>query len=153
MVYVTWGALNWLPDIRRWAGTVASLLGPGGRLYLAEAHPFLLQLEQEAGHLVVTWGWRTPAGSPLAFDESETYAGDGTRLAAKRSYEWLHPISGIVGALLEAGLRLEFLHEHDSLPWPAVPIMRQDDDRMYRFPAGVVHPPLAFSLAAGKPAP
>ena len=36
LVYVTWGALNWLPDIRRWAEVVAFFLKPGGALYLAE---------------------------------------------------------------------------------------------------------------------
>ena len=38
-VYVTWGAIAWLPDIHRWAEIVAFFLKPGGTLYLAEAHP------------------------------------------------------------------------------------------------------------------
>ena len=29
-VYVTWGAINWLPDIGRWAEIVAHFLKPGG---------------------------------------------------------------------------------------------------------------------------
>ncbi|MFK9813597.1 class I SAM-dependent methyltransferase, partial [Escherichia coli] len=39
VVYVTWGATCWLPDIRRWAEIVAGFLKPGGRLYYADAHP------------------------------------------------------------------------------------------------------------------
>jgi hypothetical protein len=35
MVYVTWGAICWLPDIRRWAEIVAHFLKRGGSLYLA----------------------------------------------------------------------------------------------------------------------
>jgi SAM-dependent methyltransferase len=38
-VYTGVGALCWLPDIRRWARTVADLLRPGGRLFLREYHP------------------------------------------------------------------------------------------------------------------
>ena len=34
-VYVTWGAIIWLPDIVRWAEIVAYFLKPGGSLYLA----------------------------------------------------------------------------------------------------------------------
>jgi hypothetical protein len=34
------GALVWLPELTRWAETVAALLNPGGFLYLAEFHPF-----------------------------------------------------------------------------------------------------------------
>jgi SAM-dependent methyltransferase len=39
LAFVTWGAICWLPDIARWAAIVATLLRPGGLLYLAEAHP------------------------------------------------------------------------------------------------------------------
>jgi SAM-dependent methyltransferase len=39
MVFVSWGAIGWLPNIRRWAEIVAHFLKPGGSLYLAEAHP------------------------------------------------------------------------------------------------------------------
>src|SRR5438067_8018314 len=34
IVFVTWGAICWLPDISRWARIVAALLRPGGSLYL-----------------------------------------------------------------------------------------------------------------------
>ncbi len=40
IVYTGIGALYWLPDIRRWAETAASLVAPGGFLYLTEFHPF-----------------------------------------------------------------------------------------------------------------
>ena len=42
LVYVTWGAICWLPDIRAWAEVVADFLKPGGSLYLAEGHPTAL---------------------------------------------------------------------------------------------------------------
>jgi hypothetical protein len=54
---------------------------------------------------------------------------------------------------IEAGLTLEFLHEHDSLPWAHVPMMRQGEDRMFRLPDDVAGPPLAFSLSARKSPP
>src|SRR4051794_13494408 len=41
LVYTGVGALCWLPDIDRWARTVAALLHPGGRLFLREGHPVL----------------------------------------------------------------------------------------------------------------
>ena len=41
LVYTGVGALGWLPDIRRWAQTVADLLRPGGRLFInLPAYPF-----------------------------------------------------------------------------------------------------------------
>ena len=40
VVYTGLGAINWLPDIKAWASTMAALLAPGGTFYLAEFHPF-----------------------------------------------------------------------------------------------------------------
>ena len=34
IVFTTWGTICWLPDIVRWAETIASLLAPGGVFYL-----------------------------------------------------------------------------------------------------------------------
>ena len=48
LVYTGVGALCWLPDIRRWARTVAGLLRPGGRLFIREAHPMMWTLPRTA---------------------------------------------------------------------------------------------------------
>ena len=66
MVYVTWGAVNWLPDIFGWASVVASLLKRGGSLYLAESHPATLCFEWIDGRIVPHYDWRTPGDRPVA---------------------------------------------------------------------------------------
>jgi SAM-dependent methyltransferase len=56
LVFTGIGALCWLPDVRRWAGVVASLLRPGGRLFIREGHPMLWSMEdREDDQLVVTY--------------------------------------------------------------------------------------------------
>ncbi len=47
LVYTGWGALNWLPDIERWAEVVAHFVKPGGAFYIAEWHPALATLDDE----------------------------------------------------------------------------------------------------------
>ncbi|MET9971881.1 class I SAM-dependent methyltransferase, partial [Streptomyces sp. NPDC006356] len=49
VVYTGKGALCYLPDLHRWAGVVARLLRPGGRLYLVEFHPLLNSLGPKPG--------------------------------------------------------------------------------------------------------
>jgi SAM-dependent methyltransferase len=49
LVFVTWGAICWLPDIQRWAELVASFIKPGGSLYLAEGHPTALVFDSSTG--------------------------------------------------------------------------------------------------------
>ena len=72
VVYTGLGALNWLPDVERWAELIVALLQPGGRLYLVEFHPFThvfadedLQLEHsyfDRG----PYDWTIPAPTPTA---------------------------------------------------------------------------------------
>ena len=152
-VYVTWGAINWLPDIRRWAAVAASLLAPGGWLYLAESHPSTLILEEIDGRLEATYAWRTPRDLPIITEEATTYTGDPDLISNRRTCEWIHPLSEILGGLLEAGLALEFLNEHELLPYRLFPsLMVEAGGRMYRLRDGVVPMPLAFSLRMRKPA-
>lgn len=79
-----------------------------------------------------------------------TYTGDPTPLTHTRSYEWCHPLSDIIAGLLDVGLRLEFLHEHETLPWRYFPMMVPAGERLYRLPEGHPPLPLSFSLRASK---
>jgi len=151
IAYTTWGTIIWLADIRRWAATAASLLAPGGFLYIADAHPTALGFEQSGDDLVLAHPWRTPAERPLVFDGPETYTGDTTPLAHPRTYEWQHPLSAIIGGLLDAGLRLDFLHEHEEVPWQIYPLAVPAGRGMYRLPDRIPAIPLAFSLKAVRP--
>ena len=89
VAFVTWGAINWLPEILRWAKVVADVLEPGGFLYLAESHPNTLCLEEVEGRLEPRYGWRTPHERPLSFADStpipETCGRSHTRSATSGS--------------------------------------------------------------------
>jgi len=150
VAFVTWGSIIWLPDIRRWARIVAELLASGGWLYLAEGHPSTLSLDEVDGRLVALRPWRTAVTAPFVCDDTTTFTGDPTPLTHTRSYEWCHPLSDIIGGLLEAGLHLDFLHEHEGLPWRYFPMMVEADDWGYRLPDGHPPMPLSFSLRASK---
>src|SRR6266446_6634796 len=150
IAYVTWGTICWLPDLVGWAQTIAALLVPGGYLYFADAHPNMLILEERDGRLVHEYPLDTPAERPLVFDQTHTYSDDATPLAATRTYEWIHSLSRIVGALLDAGLTLDFLHEHPGLSWPPFPMCVRGEDGMWRLPDSVPAFPLSVSLRARK---
>ena len=151
LVFVTWGAINWLPDIRRWAQIVAHFLKPDGALYLAEGHPAALVLDDAAPGESAMPGWFAPYVSheALVIDDPSDYADDTARLTHARTYEWLHPLGAIVTALIEAGLTLRWLHEHDAVPWRMFELLVQDAEGMYRWPERAWLP-LAFSLRAER---
>jgi SAM-dependent methyltransferase len=121
LVFTGVGALGWLPDIRRWAGVVAGLLEPGGRLFLREGHPMLWALdERHRDRLVVDYPYfETP--EPIVFDDPTTYVETNATLEHSVTYSWNHGLGEIVTALFDAGLELTQLVEHDTVPWDALP--------------------------------
>jgi SAM-dependent methyltransferase len=150
IAFTTWGTICWLPDIVGWAETIASLLGPSGVFYFADAHPAMLVFEEREGRLMAEWEPDTPIDEPLVFDETQTYTGDPTPLAAARTYQWIHSLPRIIDALRKAGLMLDFVHEHRWLPWPPFPMCVRNDDGSYSLPKGAPPMPLAISLRAIK---
>ena len=152
MVYVTWGAIGWLPDIARWAKAVASLLKPGGRLYLLEAHPSLLLVDEKTPELRPGYDWRTPQNQPLVTHEETTYTGDTAKIVNATTHEWIHPLSDIVNAVIGAGMKLDRLNEHERLAWQFASIMVPVEGRrrMWVLPQGFPRLPLSFSVMAAK---
>lgn len=148
LVYVTWGALNWLPHISTWADCVSELLVSGGRLYLAECHPIMARLEWIDNQL--TFAYPVDTERAERFEDPVSYAGDGTPLLNATTYEWIHSLGLIASSLVASGLRIEFLREHDTLPWPAIPVMVPAEGRMFKLPDGMSGPPASFSLSATK---
>jgi SAM-dependent methyltransferase len=122
LVYTGVGALCWLPDVRRWAAVVASLLRPGGRLFIREGHPMLWALSDPRpdGLLVVEYPYFEQA-EPLVWDEGGTYVETDQVFTHNVTHEWNHGLGEIVSAVLAAGLELTALEEHDSVPWDALP--------------------------------
>jgi SAM-dependent methyltransferase len=150
-VFVTWGAIYWLPSIEAWARVVAVFLKPGGRLYLAEAHPCALVFDDVAAGLEGRPGWYAPyfGTDPIDYEDAQDYANPEATLTHTRNFTWLHPLGATVSALTAAGLPLHFLREHDVVPWQMFRCLKADPDGMYRWPD---RPwlPLAFSLAADR---
>jgi hypothetical protein len=129
---------------------VASLLKPGGRLYLAESHPAILCFDWVDGRIAPRFDWRTPRDTPFADEVPTTYTGAPDLLENKRVYEWIHPLSDIFQGLITAGLRIERFTEHAALPWPLFPNMTKGEDGLYRLPPDHPQLPLSVSLDATR---
>ncbi|MEU4216964.1 class I SAM-dependent methyltransferase [Actinoplanes sp. NPDC026623] len=123
LVYTGIGALCWLPDIRRWARVVAGLLRPGGRLFIREGHPVLWALTDPLpadGALTLGYPYFEQA-EPLVWNEGGTYVDTDVEFTHITTHEWNHGLGEIVTALIDAGMQVTGLVEHDSVPWDALP--------------------------------
>ncbi|MDQ6731792.1 MAG: class I SAM-dependent methyltransferase [Actinomycetota bacterium] len=133
LVYTGIGALCWLPDIARWAQTVAGLLRPGGRLFVREMHPMLSTIDETHTDLIVVEYPYFERADPMIFDDGGTYVETDTEFAATLTHEWSHGLGETISALLNSGMQLTDLAEHDSVPWQALPgHMTQDEHGEWR---------------------
>lgn len=153
LVYTGVGAVTWLPSVRRWARVVAALLRPGGRLFIRDGHPMLWSLEdgRPDGLLVVRYPYfETP--EPVIFDDPGTYVATEAVIEHGVTHTWNHSIADIVTALLDAGLTLTGLAEHDSVPWEALPgLMTRDIAGEWRLTDNPSRVPCSFTIQAVKP--
>jgi SAM-dependent methyltransferase len=119
LVYTGVGALTWLPDIRRWGRVVADLLRPGGRLFIRDGHPMLHALDaDDDGRLVVTDPYFETTESRVS-DYAGTYVRTDMAIEHTVTHWWNHGLAETVTSLLEEGLMLTGLAEHDTVPWRA----------------------------------
>jgi SAM-dependent methyltransferase len=144
-VFTGIGAIGWLPSIRKWGEVVAAVLKPGGRLFIREGHPMLWTLEDPRDDklLVVEFPY-FEREEPTVWDEGGTYVETDHVFTNNVTHEWNHGLGEIVTALLDAGMTITGLVEHDSVPWEALPgYMTQDPgnlnewrltDRPWRLP-------------------
>jgi SAM-dependent methyltransferase len=153
LVFTGIGALCWLPDVRRWAAVVTGLLRPGGRLFLREGHPMLWALDDERQDdlLVVDHPYFERA-EPMVWEEAGTYVSTDHQFVNIRSHQWNHGLGQIVSALLEQGLTLTGLVEHDSVPWQPFPRrMERVEPDEWRLADRPWRLPLTYTLQARKP--
>ena len=156
IVFTSWGAICWLPDLQRWAQLIADHLSPGGIFYIAEFHPFLLALadDREEPLLARDSYFHSAAANVWQNDGRGSYADHDAPVAAPVEYQWDHPLGEIVSSLTAAGLTIEYLHEfrrleeHQRLDWPC---LGQRPDGSFALRRLRDEFPLAFSLCARAP--
>lgn len=146
IVVTTYGVLGWLPDLDAWARVVAHFLRPGGTFCIVEIHPFISLFEDIGGELKIT-GSLFDSG-PFETDSIVTYA-DGLVLPAHPEHNWTWPLSKMVTALCDAGLRIERIRELPFDVRQRLPSMVRGDDGLWRLPGDPL--PLLFTCVATRP--
>lgn len=122
IVFTSYGAICWLPDLDRWARIVASNLAAGGTFYMAEFHPIIDLLSGYA-----YFGSREPD-----VEEEGTYVEGGEEVQATLA-TWAHPLGRVLNALIGAGIRVERVHEYAFSPYDCFEgLSEREPGRFYR---------------------
>lgn len=120
LVYTGKGAVLWLHDLDEWGRVVARLLRPGGRFFLYEGHPITWVFQEEAATYAVHPEWSYFRDAPdVSQGWSAAYLGDLGKPIEEmaRKYERLWPVSTVINALADAGLRLDRFDELPRSPY------------------------------------
>ena len=151
VVFASCGVLCWLPDFPAWAHVAAGFVKPGGTFYLIDSHPMGNTFDDSPGAPPLTLRYPYFASdTPLQFEEQDgSYATDA-KLANKRTVEFAHDLGEIITSLIDAGLRIEFLHEFPFAGYKALPGMIKGDDGYWRLPGTESQVPFLFSVKATK---
>jgi SAM-dependent methyltransferase len=157
LVFASYGVLFWLPDLARWADTVAHFLKPGGTFYLVDMHPATnplgeLPSDPPGMRFAVRYPYFHAAEPAQPVDTApdapidappDAPPGDGERVFA-------FGLGEVITALIAAGLRLEYIHEFPMQHYQQFPSLVRDADGWWRWPAPGNTLPMLFSIRASK---
>jgi len=136
VIYVTVGALGWLPDLANYFALISRMLKPGGQLFMYEMHPAMVMFETQTGNTVVVDYFDRTA----SLDEDENDYMDPTAKIESPSYWFQHTLGDILGQCIIQGLNITHFKEY-----------RHDISNVGAFLARQTHcPPLCFSLISQK---
>ena len=150
VIFTSAGVISWLPDLRGWAETILSFLKPRGVFYIREFHPaaYMFDDSEESRIPAVRYPY-FKLDEPMRFKNDGSYA-DPDADVIRTTYEWSHGIGEIVNALIDAGFKMDFLHELNYSSYKSHPFLIQGQDGMWRYPGLAGGLPLMFSIRAIK---
>ncbi|MEO0565700.1 MAG: class I SAM-dependent methyltransferase, partial [Chloroflexota bacterium] len=152
LVYTSYGAINWIADIKTWGAGVAQTLKPGGKFVMIEFHPTLMIFDFEHD-----WSAKYDGigGKPIPLEGVGDYVGndfEGAYQNPHPSWEFVWAVGEVTDALLSAGLAITHLREHPYINgWQASQDMRPIEGSRYIVPEHMPTIPLMYSIAATKP--
>lgn len=144
MVFVTYGAIPWLEDLKPWAELVQRLLTPGGQLVLVEFHPVVHMFDDDMQEMEYAY-FRQAA---ITGEQNGTYADTAEDEIAY--VVWNHSLSETMGALIETGLSIKHFGEYPYSPWPCFPGMTEISPGRHVIERFGDKLPLCFSIVAEK---
>ena len=146
IVFTSYGVVDWLPDLDRWAEVIAGRLRPGGLFYMVEFHPLAATLGDDGKTLQYPYFSHT---EPLRLTQKGSYAAPDADIDSEL-FVWSHSLSEILTALLSQGLTLESFREFPWSPYDCFPFTEEVEPGRSVVPGLEGKIPLTFSLAARK---
>lgn len=145
IVFMSYGVLLWLSNLKKCAKIIDHFLKPGGTFYIVELHPFtnILSFDFKLAYKYFDKG-------PYLDTSSGTYTNWKTDVKGK-TYEWSYTVSDIINVVRNQGLTIEYFHEFPFTMYDQFPgHMQKNKKDQYVLKNKKIQIPLLFSLKATK---
>lgn len=145
MVYLSRGALVWLPDLKLLMKNISRILKPEGEVFIHDQHPFIHILDDDL-----------KPGSSYFNTNPEEYHGldyiGNSEYEALPNYQYMVRMGDIINGMAENSLRITLFLEHAKTFFRQFPNMVEDSDGFYVFPGDSMVPelPLMVTIKATK---
>lgn len=107
IVYTSYGAINWLNDLDKWAKIINRYLKPNGFFYMVEFHPFIYTLNDN-WEIVDNYFNSKPLETVV--ENSYTDKSEVSEMNLKH-IEWHHSLSEVLNSIISNEMTIEFLNE------------------------------------------
>ena len=148
IVFTSYGALCWMPDLTRWAEVVACYVRPGGTVFMVDMHPATGVFDtSQPDPTGLTFHVKHPyfhSPDPIP----ETVRADAGQ--PDTVYAWSYGLGEVLTASIQAGLSIQEVREHPLTFYQQFPALVRGDDGYWRWPTPDNTLPLLFSLRATR---
>jgi 2-polyprenyl-3-methyl-5-hydroxy-6-metoxy-1,4-benzoquinol methylase len=146
IVFASYGVIGWLPDLKKWAQVISSLLKPGGRFVFVEFHPVVWMLDESFNGVKYHY-----FNKEVIIESTEgTYAEKKSEIQNK-SISWNHSFGEIIQNLIDAGLQIKQFQEFDYSPYTCFDRLVQIEENKFQVDGLEGKIPMVYALEAIKP--
>lgn len=165
IAFSSYGAVVWLSDLRTWANDISSILRPSGRCVVVDFHPMSMCLNDDwelqfayssfdgtAEHVY----WENGIGDYVALQMKQAepdaeLPGVQDFVNPHPSYEFSWGLADILGAFLQAGMRITEVREYPYSNAGHIPGLRLNQHGKWIPPERIPAIPLMYGIVAEKP--
>lgn len=145
IVFTSYGAIGWLPDLDKWAKVISDFLKPNGKFVFVEFHPVVWMFDDDFTKVVYNYF----KGEAIIESQNGTYA-DKNALINITSVSWNHSLSEVFTALLKKGLQITTFKEFDYSPYACFNKTIEFENGKFRIEHFGKNIPMVYALEATK---
>ena len=142
LVFSSYGAIGWLPDLNKWGATISKHLKKGGEFLLTEFHPFLNLITDPRQNYFFDI-------NPQIEINNKSYT-DGKIAEKVKTCWWNHSLTEIFIALESNGLKLLHFEEFDYSPYKLEGMIEKSKEKFVLKDKLNIRLPYTYNLKAIK---